>query len=715
MTQRVVNYTYGTGNPVLPDGSIDVRDGIDNLQSFDILMNAPEDTYNQRDGEVVRTVSGMSNEFDSMIVDMNSEFDGQIINMGFTRIGTFAAGATLTNPRQTILWDIADGGDGQEYGWSGAFPKVVPATSTPASTGGISVGAWMSRFDPELRIQVREALRRSYAEAGFIVTGPFVVGAHVTSANDVLIDEVTGGGYAFTGAYPHTVASGETPASAGWTDRSLTALRFDLADPAKGDSLIAVQQPFVGSAPRTQHDKNKDVINVADFTGFDPSGNTDSSAAFNAALQAAKLNDFAANTVVIPAGVFLVKDVNLDSPVNLIGAGKLNTTFRPVADGDVCFKMTSTFGRISGISIQSNEGPSSNSTGISIENSLNTVDDCSFAFLKHCIFSGRGLSAAELDIRHNRFAASDYGVALLGGQINTRFLMNTYAGCKHGLLIAEDLSMGVSGTTEGIKIVGDLFYACGDSATNASGIEIVGTRWTWFDDVMVDLSAGVAVTLSDAKYVKMTNGYYSSNASINKSCVEVKGNCVDFHADGVKFSDSREFGLKLSKVGSAFPGRAILANCVFQFNDIDAAQQGDILIDSVPGVSAVNCTFTANKPTGIAVLGNESDISTLTCSRCNFYGQVLIGNPASCRFYSYDSPTHPDKQQGVVTIPNGAAFIDIPKTTVSLVGAGSALVFATAANATVALSCGVVGSSVKITRAGTAGDLLVQYQSYLNQ
>lgn len=39
MTQRVVNYTYGTGNPVLPDGSIDVRDGIDNLQSFDIFMN----------------------------------------------------------------------------------------------------------------------------------------------------------------------------------------------------------------------------------------------------------------------------------------------------------------------------------------------------------------------------------------------------------------------------------------------------------------------------------------------------------------------------------------------------------------------------------------------------------------------------------------------------------------------------------------------------
>ena len=147
MTQRVVNYTYDTGNPVLPNGSIEVRDGIDNLQSLDIFTNAQEGTYIQRDGNIVRTVAGM-----------NNSFDAQILNMGFTRVGTFAAGATLTNTRQTLLWDVADGGDGQEYGWSGAFPKVVPPSSTPSSTGGISVGAWISRFDPALR----EDLRNNY-------------------------------------------------------------------------------------------------------------------------------------------------------------------------------------------------------------------------------------------------------------------------------------------------------------------------------------------------------------------------------------------------------------------------------------------------------------------------------------------------------------------------------------------------------------------------
>lgn len=220
MTQRVVNYTYGTGNPVLPNGSIDVRDGIDNLQSMDVFMNAPEDTYNQRDGGIARTVAGM-----------NSEFDANILNMGFTRIGTFAAGATLTNPRQTLLWNVADGGNGKEYGWSGTFPKIVPASSTPSSTGGISVGAWISRFDPELRIQVREAQLRSYAEAGYnLVAGSFEAGGALVNANDVLLQESTG--KAFSGP-SGTVAAGTNPASGGFVDVSSKLLRTEIVGPVK--------------------------------------------------------------------------------------------------------------------------------------------------------------------------------------------------------------------------------------------------------------------------------------------------------------------------------------------------------------------------------------------------------------------------------------------------------------------------------------------------
>lgn len=186
-------------------------------------------TYNKVIGgmnnEFNTMIGGMNDEFYTMIGGMNNEFDSQILNMGFTRIGTFAAGATLTNPRQTLLWDIADGGDGQEYGWSGVFPpsgKVVPPGSTPLTTGGIAVGAWMSRFDPALRVQTRESLRRSYAEAGYnLVDGSFEAGGTLVNVNDVLLQERTGKAYSGAGLFPQTVVAGTDPTAGGFTDRAL--------------------------------------------------------------------------------------------------------------------------------------------------------------------------------------------------------------------------------------------------------------------------------------------------------------------------------------------------------------------------------------------------------------------------------------------------------------------------------------------------------------
>lgn len=62
-----------------------------------------------------------------------------------------------------------------------------------------------------------EALRRSYAEAGYNVMGTFQAGFTIVNANDVGIDLVTGKG--FTGP-TGTVAAGTDPASGGFVDRS---------------------------------------------------------------------------------------------------------------------------------------------------------------------------------------------------------------------------------------------------------------------------------------------------------------------------------------------------------------------------------------------------------------------------------------------------------------------------------------------------------------
>ncbi len=59
---------------------------------------------------------------------------------------TFTTGATLNNPNE-LLFNSADN---LYYKWTGSFangPKVVPANSTPASSGGVGAGAWLSVAD----------------------------------------------------------------------------------------------------------------------------------------------------------------------------------------------------------------------------------------------------------------------------------------------------------------------------------------------------------------------------------------------------------------------------------------------------------------------------------------------------------------------------------------------------------------------------------------
>lgn len=66
---------------------------------------------------------------------------------------TFTTGGTLgvNDADMAVLWPLASGGDGNYYSWKGALPKVVPASSTPASTGGVGPSAWNPLGDITLR------------------------------------------------------------------------------------------------------------------------------------------------------------------------------------------------------------------------------------------------------------------------------------------------------------------------------------------------------------------------------------------------------------------------------------------------------------------------------------------------------------------------------------------------------------------------------------
>ena len=73
-----------------------------------------------------------------------------IAAFGWVTVDSFQDGATLTLPNQVLRWKLPDG-DGEYYRWDGAFPKVVDQDSTPATSGGIGPGAWVSVGDAALR------------------------------------------------------------------------------------------------------------------------------------------------------------------------------------------------------------------------------------------------------------------------------------------------------------------------------------------------------------------------------------------------------------------------------------------------------------------------------------------------------------------------------------------------------------------------------------
>lgn len=63
-----------------------------------------------------------------------------IAQFGYITIDSFQAGATISLPNQVLR----DTSTGEYYRWDGQLPKVVASGSTPASSGGIGLGKWLS-------------------------------------------------------------------------------------------------------------------------------------------------------------------------------------------------------------------------------------------------------------------------------------------------------------------------------------------------------------------------------------------------------------------------------------------------------------------------------------------------------------------------------------------------------------------------------------------
>ena len=126
--------------------------------------------------------------------------------------------------------------------------------SNPVSMGSTPVGDSLWKiydFDAigKLEPRINEALRRSYAEAGYnLVDGSFEAGGTLVNANDVLLQERTG--KAFSGP-AGAVAAGTNPTSGGFVDRSGALLR----DSVFG-GIVAVSEHYPASLDWTNATTN---------------------------------------------------------------------------------------------------------------------------------------------------------------------------------------------------------------------------------------------------------------------------------------------------------------------------------------------------------------------------------------------------------------------------------------------------------------------------
>lgn len=123
----------------LPIPSENPRDLKFNSGCFDKVINSDENYYVDRFGLRRFTIAGFQYTAEEAIR-----------NYGYITMDSFEDGATLTLPNQTLRYEA----NGEYYRWDGEFPKIVPAGSTPDSTGEVKLGAWVSVGDASLRTEL---------------------------------------------------------------------------------------------------------------------------------------------------------------------------------------------------------------------------------------------------------------------------------------------------------------------------------------------------------------------------------------------------------------------------------------------------------------------------------------------------------------------------------------------------------------------------------
>ena len=173
--------TYNTGNPL---GSAAAKDLFDNAQNLDFAVNEITKAFwSDRFGRSRKTWFGIQKDAQAAIA-----------SFGYITLDSFQAGAALTLPNQTLR----DTDTGEYYRWDGEFPtggKVVPSGSTPTSSGGVGLGAWVSVGDASLRSDLSSTKYRFIAGSENLASPPdnLAYGPGKVTLNGKVFDSFTPG------------------------------------------------------------------------------------------------------------------------------------------------------------------------------------------------------------------------------------------------------------------------------------------------------------------------------------------------------------------------------------------------------------------------------------------------------------------------------------------------------------------------------------------
>ena len=196
----------------------------------------------------------------------NSTLDGlqhlyeqAISQAGYITLKSFQLGAPLPNNELTLPNQVLqDETDGEYYRWDGSFPKAVAAGSTPATTGGVGLGAWVSVGDASAREWVSENFQSLHFKKS---PGSFTTGGSAIYNQSALLN-VADGMYYMPKTGEITAPAGSSPDNS-WICVGLMS-QYELGDlrnfKGAGDGIAVDTQAFILAVAYANHLKQRVLV-----------------------------------------------------------------------------------------------------------------------------------------------------------------------------------------------------------------------------------------------------------------------------------------------------------------------------------------------------------------------------------------------------------------------------------------------------------------------